>query len=369
MVQTRTLKDFKSLKNHEHKITKTIFVKDLVVGDHPISYKLLKHLHEKNGNQEEVKWIHQFDFMAPFAAFSLEGIRGQEAGEILKEFYPTLELQEFAGAAKFYKDGEFKEFGGRVKPHEIPLHERYFMQKIWKFDALNFWGRKEDYEALSANHVKGLVTKFSKLSNDTLASKENWQVELSDGTAYQCENLWVTYTPGNFLSLFDKTQSDVFSSGFHQFCKTSDGLHPLAIKFKLKSEVTKELGTLFIPQSQTHEWGSFIIEMDKELNLTALMFMSEAESDHEEVGKKIKLLKRVLDRVFDNFEKKIINESISFAQNPINYNLSDEVHGQTDFIPHLNFISELGFIPFKNSPVNSLQGLSRLIYLYKQATI
>lgn len=366
MAQTRTLKDFKSLKANDHKITKTLFVKDLIIGHQPISFKILKHL--AGNTKEEVKWIHQFDFMAPLHSFSLDGIRGQSAGETLKEFYPTLELTEGTENPKFYKDGDFKEFGGRVKPHEIPLHERFFMEKPWKFNYKNFLGEASDYEALSSCHVKGLINQIKKLSLDNLGARENWQVELTDGTAYQCENLWVTYTPLIFLNLLDKTQNDLFSPSFHQFSRAGDGLMPLAVKFKLKSDVSKERGTLFIPQSQTHEWGSFIAEMSDQ-QLTALLFMNENESDHEEITKKIKLLKRVLDRIFDNFEKKIVDEAISFDQTAINFNLQDEQHGLTDYFPHLKIISELGFIPLKNPQINSLQGLSRLIYLYKQSTI
>lgn len=370
MAQTRTLKDFKTLKNHDHKITKTVFVKDLIVGEHPVSYKLLKHLAANHDtSKEEVKWIHQFEFMAPFQTFSLDGVRGQNAGEILSEFYPTLNLKEGSHSSKFYKDGEFKEFGGRVKPHEIPQCERFFMQKPWKFDQKNFWGESGDYQALSHYHVKGLINKITKLEINNLGARENWQIELSDGTAYQCENLWVTYTPSRFLSIFDKTQSGFFSEHFHQFAKAAEGLIPLAIKFKLKSEISSERGTLFIPQSQTHEWGSFVIEFDDNQNLTALLFMNDSESDHEEIVKKIKLLKRVLERIFPNFEKKILSEAISFDQTPINFDLNDSIHALADYIPNLHFISELGFIPLKNEKINSLQGLSRLIYLYKQSTI
>jgi hypothetical protein len=98
-------------------------------------------------------------------------------------------------------------------------------------------------------------------------------------------------------------------------------------------ELYPEAATLFVPQSMTHEWGHFIVDIhsyDSKKNghlINALILLHEEEPTSELMADKIKLCKRVFERVFNDFSqytsKEYIHASEHLFQTPHELSLLD----------------------------------------------
>lgn len=109
---------------------------------------------------------------------------------------------------------------------------------------------------------------------------------------------------------------------------------------------------LFIPQSMTHEWGHFLVEFEtfnyqqKEQLCHVLFLIHDEEPQSEDLAQKIKLMKRVLDRVFTDIEKHIKKEYIRFDEEMFVSGLKDSAMEQLSFdYPTLKFIGQASALP------------------------
>jgi hypothetical protein len=97
----------------------------------------------------------------------------------------------------------------------------------------------------------------------------------------------------------------------------------------------------------THEWGHFLVEFEtynfqkKEQVCHALFLIHDEDPQTEDLGQKIKLLKRVLDRVFPDIEKHIKKEYIRFDEEMFISNVKDSAMEQVSFdYPTLHFLGQ-----------------------------
>ncbi len=350
MAKVSNLKDFKLLKESKVLHEEPIFVKDLILGSHPIALKLLKNL--SDNTKEEVKLIHEFEFADSFILAAPRLLRGEKNYQYFRENFPQIEIEDAHLISKFYKDGEKREFGGRVKPHEIKEEEKFFCVKPYLFDEKKFYGDWSEYEHLKDRHVKAYIKMITPLKLEEIASREHYSIELTDGRIYRCENLYVTFSPVKLAEYLNKDKLDLVPNNLFSYAKNLKSHPSLSVKMKLKGEWEKDLSTLFIPQSQTHEWGSFITEFDAYDSssdtqaVNVLCYLTENEiADNEEIAKKIRLMKRVLDRVYENFEKRVLSENISFSTDFLCSNCEDSVvYGgeNSGSMPHLKVIHVAG---------------------------
>ena len=94
----------------------------------------------------------------------------------------------------------------------------------------------------------------------------------------------------------------------------------IGLSWEATKELYPEAKTLFVPQSMTHEWGHFVLDIrpwDEERQchpVSALILLHEEEPTSEFMADKIKLAKRVLDRVFPDFEKHVRKEYIHASE-------------------------------------------------------
>ena len=104
-----------------------------------------------------------------------------------------------------------------------------------------------------------------------------------------------------------------------KFCVTIENHSAIAVHFKAKAEVYLESGSLIIPQSMTHEWGSFLLDIEpfnptnSTQELTAVTFLSEDDVQEEDLAKKIKLMRRVIERVLPEFTEDNVDQMIRFS--------------------------------------------------------
>jgi hypothetical protein len=371
LAKVTSLKDFKLLKENKVSSEETLFAKDLIIGCHPIALKLLKNL--SKDTVEDVYLIHEFDFKNTLHLATPRLLRGEKAYQWLTAHHPDLKIEDQNLVTKFYKDGEKREFGGRVKPHEIREEEKFFLEKSYLFNESEFYGDYEDYAFLEKKHVKAFIKKITPMKLEELASRIHFQVELTDGRKFQCENLYCTLSPSSLVPLIDKEHLSDFPQSFYVYSNNCKPLPALYVEMTLKKEWEKDLSTLFIPQSQTHEWGSFIVEFspfDSEKNsqhLGVFCYLNEAEmADNEEVAKKIRLMKRVLDRVYSGFEKQILNEKITLSSDFYHANCEDSLFSSeknTGSMNHFRLVHTAGPTAL-DAGLGSFSSLSRLLFNY-----
>ncbi|MFZ4713922.1 MAG: hypothetical protein ACOYL6_09435 [Bacteriovoracaceae bacterium] len=371
MAKVSQIKDFKLLKENKAGNVETIFVADLVLGSHPIALKLLKELSQDN--KEEVLLIHEFDFKDALNFHSPRLFRGEKAFSWISSKHSELKVEDHQWGVKFYKDGEKRDFGSRVKSHEIRDEEKFFTEKPYFFNETEFYGELADYAHLEKKHIKAFIKKISSVETNELASRIHFEVELSDGTRYQCENLYCTFSPSKFVSYLDKDKLSLFPMPLFTYARNLKPLPSLYIQMNLKGEWEKDLSTLFIPQSQTHEWGSFIVEFEafnehqKTQKMGVFCYISELEmADNEEVAKKIRLMKRVIERVYVGLEKQIINENITLSADFIHANCEDspfQTEKNTGSMEHLKLVHIAG--PSRlDADLGTFSSLSRMFINY-----
>jgi hypothetical protein len=128
------------------------------------------------------------------------------------------------------------------------------------------------------------------------------------------------------------------------FCSSTHNQSALSITWVLKKDLFPEERTVFIPQSMTHEWGHFIVEFENTTEgqlCHGLFLIHEEEPQSEDLATKIKLMKRVLERVFPDFENNIYKEYIRFDDEMFISDIKDNLIEQMSFdYPTLKFIGQ-----------------------------
>ena len=147
------------------------------------------------------------------------------------------------------------------------------------------------------------------------------------------------------------THKENLSADFIDFCTSVEVQSGISVTWKLNKEIFAEEKTLFIPQSMTHEWGHFLVEFEsynfqnKEQTCHALFLIHDDEPQSEDLASKIKLMKRVLDRVFPDIEKHITKEYIRFDNEMLISHIKDSLIEQISFdYPTLKFLGQIGFM-------------------------
>src|SRR6476469_4499236 len=125
-------------------------------------------------------------------------------------------------------------------------------------------------------------------------------------------------SPKKFLNFFHNKEK--LTADFIDVCTGVNVQSAISVSWKLDKEIYPEERILFIPQSMTHEWGHFLVEFEnfnfqnKEQVCHVLFLIHDEEPQSEDLAGKIKLMKRVLDRVFPDVEKHIKQEYIRFDE-------------------------------------------------------
>ncbi len=363
----KQIKDFKLVKEIKNTSSEPKFIKNILIGAHPLALKLLKTLSQNE--KEEVLLIHEFDFQDIFNDFHPRLIRGEKTLHYIKQF-TTVPVQEILQPVKFLKDGELRDFGGRIKPHEIKPEEELFLTQGHYYNEDEYFEDLLQDQSLKIFHQKAFIKKIKILEANDLGAKENFQILLSDGEIFNCEYLYSFYSPIKTHQMLDKETCHLLQPDFFKFLNTLTPMPFLTVKFHLKGELTKEIGTILFPQSQTHEWGSFIVEfdpynskLDKQI-LTVGTFLTENEvADNEEISKKIRLMKRVIERYFENLEKKIKDEQISLNLDLFCTNFADFDQKSDSNLKYFKIIHPSGpMVPSEEKIVFS--GFERLFFNY-----
>lgn len=345
------LKQFKDKKSESSDSVKTSHYKHVILGNDLGAVLQLLEI-RKNHPEESVRLIStrplNRQHLLENSEFGVSTLRSTLAVEALYKQYHDAKMFPQKNDAQFYKDGKFHDFGGRAKSMELQPGEDFFSQKGYRFQLESFF-RAEDWQNLDQilnDHSEiRMYQNVEKTTPSDLVEKSEWTLTFKDFSVVTAEHLYISMAPNNFISLMSNKEK--LSQDLVDFCSSASSQAGMSVTFKLNKEIYNEDRTLFIPQSMTHEWGHFIVEFEdynyqtKEQTAHVLFLIHEEEPQSEDLAQKIKLMKRVLDRVFSGIEQSISKEYIRFDEDMFINNIKDSSMEQISFdYPTLHFVGQ-----------------------------
>lgn len=277
--------------------------------------------------------------------FGVSQLRSEAAvTEIYKKFF-NARISPQQKDALFYKDGKFHEFGSRAKPMELLPGEDFFMQKGFRVSLESLFSEAAwaglDQMLSEALEIR-ILDSIEKVAPSDLVEKSEWKIDFKDFSTISCEYLHLSQSPAKFLQHL--ANRDSMSEELIEACSSAKIQSGLSVTWVLDREIYADEQTLFIPQSMTHEWGHFIVEFEpfnhttKEQVCHVLFLIHEEEPQTEDLGAKLRLMKRVLDRVFTDFDKSIRKEYIRLDEEMFVSDLKESSLEQVGFdYPTLKF--------------------------------
>lgn len=267
---------------------------------------------------------------------SIHTIRDEERAKELMGFAPKLELTPVGQETLFYKDTKFHPFGGRAKPIALMAGEDQFQNAYYKAQWKNLFEPEvwEKFDEILAKQNYKFLNSIELSEPTDLVKRTQFKLHTGEFECYDCENLHWYMAPKKFVNLVK--DKNLLSDDIKAYSSATEELPAVVVYFDCAGMVYDSEGTLFIPQSMTHEWGHFIFDFDKynpETNsqsVRGLILLQEDEITSEELAKKIKLLKRVLERVLPDFGKISYTEHIRFDETMF-------IQGENKQFDHLQF--------------------------------
>lgn len=298
--------------------------------------------------------------------FGVSHLRSAEAVENIYRKYHNAKMSPQSKEASFYKDGKFHDFGGRAKSMDLREGEEFFTHKGYKLELASLF-TPEDWENLDQilkDHSEiRIFEAIEKTTPDELVDKKEWRLSFKDFAVITSEYLYVALSPKKFLNLLQNKEQ--LTPELIDVCSSVNVQAALSVTWKLSKEIYPDERILFIPQSMTHEWGHFLVEFEsynfqkKEQLCHVLFLIHDEEPQSEDLATKIKLLKRVLDRVFPDIEKHISKEYIRFDEEMFISGVKDSAIEQLGFdYPTLRFVGQASPVP---SNLSQEKFLSRVL--------
>jgi len=337
------MKIFGSLKKEVKEKKSYVEVANLVVGE---DIHTFSHIFKRKAEFENSKFIISKKVnTADLYGKGYERIIGEQNIKFCMESSVRASLSGEFLPSTFYKDNQFKPFGGRSKNEALQKEEAFFIQKSKTFNFENelfFLKDSSFWDFFYKESCIGQIKDVSFKEADNI-----WTLELLNGTIFSSEKLVWGLPPWKLLS-FIKNKSSL-NNEFIEFCENTRGAFGLKVLFKLKNKISDMDETFFIPLSLTHEWGHFLgnfFEMDGETFLELEHYFDPEELSEEEVSRRIKILKRSLEKVFPNFSKALEDEYLSIDENATQV-VDNPSLGDKSKIKGLTFVGE-------NAPLSNL---------------
>lgn len=357
--------DLKKLKKEEIKDITKVEVDNLIVGGDLFSLATFEFLKSKFPNDntkiltKEIFDKEDVNFIGP------KILRGTENIEYVKSTFDFLDVKESTEVPKFYKDMKFKPFGGRSKSEKLMWGEEFYTTPAADIELsklFSFLGNEDFYSMIKENQIELLYSKIFK-------EDEKWIVECTNGTQLICKKLYWTESPWKFYEDFNGKGK--LSNEFIEFVESTKTPCALHVKLELDKHLTDQEETLLIPLSYTHEWGHFICEFskkdtqeDKQVG-EFLTFVDVNDTNEEDISKKIRLLKRNLEKIYPKFKEVKTREFIVLTENTHSLNFDDSFALEKEsFLEGAFFVSSSA--PFyyneveSGSDADSSRGLSHI---------
>jgi hypothetical protein len=277
--------------------------------------------------------------------FGVSQLRSEVAVQEIYKKHFNAKISPQNKEALFYKDGKFHEFGSRAKPMELLAGESFFTKKGYRISleslfSADDWANLD--QIISDSLEIRILDSIEKSSPTDLVEKTEWKIDFKDFSTINCEYLYLSHSPQKFLQHL--ANRDNMSPELIDACTSANIQSGLSVTWILNREVYADEQTLFIPQSMTHEWGHFIVEFEpfdhaqRQQVCHVLFLIHDEEPQTEDLGAKLRLMKRVLDRVFTDFDKSISKEYIRLDEEMFVSDLKESCLEQVGFdYPTLKF--------------------------------
>lgn len=300
----------------------------LVVGKDNFALSLYADLKQKHG-ADNVRLLSQDPILkSDLLPKGPSTVRGETNQKVFTHLYSDAVKLKCEENAIFYKDMAWKSFGGRSKSENLKYDEEYFTGPRIDPDFEEVF-KNVDYsdEFLEVINNEAYHVKIKSVRRDN----ETFVVECINGTEFHTEHLFFGLSPYHYLQFYkDKNQ---LSNSFIEFCESTRTSSALFVKFVFEDKPLSDLKeTLFIPLSYTHEWGHFVGEFKDHKGVQEIEFMHFMEDElmsEEDVSRIIRLLKRSMEKIFDNFLKINVREYISLEQEIGCLKIDDELFQKT----------------------------------------
>lgn len=334
-------KDIHKLKKIDVVQKETIETNHLVIGKDIFALSLYNKLKNIHG-AENVRLLSEDKILASDLLTKGPGtIRGETNRNIFKALYPEMNFEAGEQNALFYKDMTWKSFGGRSKSEALKFNEEFYTGPRFDVDLNTIFPELANSEAMidSAN-AEAYQVKIKKINKN----ENGFAIECINGTEFFCKHLYFGLSPYKFLEAFE--DKNHLSDSFIQFCESTQTPSALFVKFLFEQKPLSDMKeTLFIPLSYTHEWGHFVGEFKngEQQEIEFMHFLDQDQSSEEDVSRIIRLLKKSMEKIFENFSKISHKEFISLEQNIVCLKIDDNLFDtalkkNTDAITNLTFI-------------------------------
>lgn len=306
-------KDIHKLKKIAVVERETFVVPYLVIGKDIFSLSLYNDLKAAHG-AENVRLLSQDALLhSDLLPKGPSSIRGETNQRLFKELYPDVAITKCNENSLFYKDMTWKSFGGRSKSETLKYDEGFFTG-----DRID-----PDFEQIFKNipHSDEFINQVSEEAyhvkvKSIRRSENGFIVECINGTEFHCEQLFFGLSPYHYLEFY--SEKSELSDAFIQFCESTKTSSALFVKYVFEEKPLSDMKeTLFIPLSYTHEWGHFIGEFKDNKGVQEIEFMHFLEDQlmsEEDVSRVIRLLKKSMEKIFENYLKIKSREFISLEQ-------------------------------------------------------
>lgn len=261
------------------------------------------------------------DYLVETYQNAVSTLRDNELTLRLSQKFPRARTTRVEAESLFYKEGQWQKFQGRAKSMELAAGESYFQaprQDLLLESLFSEADWNELDQTLNTYQNVRVLESLEKKTPQDLVNRDEWWLLFHDLGEVTCQDLWLSLPSRLVLKASHHGQSlppemAAYMAGVkHQAA--------ISLSWQCDKEFYPEAKTLFIPQSMTHEWGHFILDVRpwddvrKCYPLSALILLHEEEPTSEFMADKIKLAKRVLDRVFPDFEKHALKEYIHASE-------------------------------------------------------
>ncbi len=254
------------------------------------------------------------------------------------ESFATLVSEEiaenFLEEPYFYKDQTLKPFSGRARPHKLLPYESFFIEKPYEVDFKNFFN---DFEAVCAEYKN---CSYSPQISSVDYDDQLWKIYCSDGSLVITPNLYWTSTREEFYKKSKEKLKERFTENEKNFLLEKWNFSLLNVYFELSNTINENSQTVFIPQSFTYDHGHFIVDFSKPTEsgsqvVRAYALIYDHGLSEEEVGRKIRHLKKSLEKVYPDFFINNPREEVRFLDEFLSSDREEEGEIDSSELPHL----------------------------------
>lgn len=382
----KTLRELKSEGTNSYSVTNKSVV---IVGDNLYAILAYESL-SKIFNPTEIILIadHKLN-LNDISMIGPSTLRGEANIESFKIAFPNA-ISGDKRETVFLKEKVLRPFSGKSKSEELLFGEQFFTLNGFNcsLDAIgDIQTIDNKNELIDSINKKACISSISSVtceqSENDIVPLENfkWHIKTTKNMVFKSSYL-VWAKPGWQLSNLIANNT-TFDKSLIEFLNCTKAPGPLLVKFQLKKKIFNIEATTFLPQSLTHTWGHFIGEFSEDHGefqekAEFLTYVDTDDLNEEEVAKRIKLLKKSLEKLSPDFANCQIQENIILKDSTPITGINDELYWKglsKSKIKALFIIGENGPLSrdfLKNSGINfeshEISHITRALLANRQLT-